>query len=408
MKLNIVLVVLLIIAAAAAAIVYFGGSPSESPEPPVAVATEGTLDLLVFGVEGLEPTIAEALMDEGRMPNLSALMESGAYGEFDNFGKIKDPKIVWTSLVTGMKPENQGLGSKRVHRERIVDVALLSTNRTVDTIWTLLAADGSSVAVLGWPGTWPAEEIDGGVVAGPYTQYVLERAHNHRHADGISPDSAVEQLDPLYITEDAIKRADLSEFVNLDSRLGLEGLVGQNYVSLANAMANDTSMRSLVLSVINDPGVRNVLVYDNALNNVTQRYWHYMKPECLDDAAMGDEARAVLKSQAEALGETLERYYEHTDELLGSYMKMVADGGTVVLVVDHGYEGVKIDRSGVPRVGFDMHSRRGFFVMAGPRVRQGVRADEGDLIDVAPTIMEAAGIKLPSSLDGRVHEEILR
>lgn len=406
MKVNLILAAVVVVAVLAAALIYFGGREPERAAPTVALPTDGTLDLLVFGIDGMEPSIARPLMEEGRMPNLAALMENGAYGEFENFGKLADSRIVWTSLVTGMKPENQGIGSKREHRGKMADVAPLSTNRTVDTIWTLLSSGGHSVAVLGWPGSWPAEELDG-VVAGPYTQYVLERRHDGDLNEGISPAESWARLDPLYRNADDVKRADLAEFVDLDSRLGLESLIGQNYITLATSVAGDASMRDIARSVVDDPGVSNLMVYNDGVNKVSQRFWHYMFPESMLGADMGDDARKTLEEQSEALGEVLERYYVWTDGLLGEYMSMVREGGTVVLLSDHGYEGVKVDRSGMPRIGFDMHSRIGFFVMAGPRVRPGATAADVDLIDLAPTIMQAAGLELPDGLDGSVRGELL-
>jgi len=43
-------------------------------------------------------------------------------------------------------------------------------------------------------------------------------------------------------------------------------------------------------------------------------------------------------------------------------------------------------------------------VAAGTRVPAGATAAHGDLIDVAPTIMAAAGLDVPDGLDGRVLE----
>lgn len=406
MKVNLILAVLVVVALLVAALVYFGGREPEPTTPNVALPTEGTLELLVIGIDGMEPSIARALMEEGRMPNLAALIESGAYGEFENFGKLADPRVVWTSLVTGMEPENQGIGSKREHRGKMVDLPLLSTSRTVDTVWTMLSSSGRSVAVLGWPGSWPAEELNG-VVAGPYTQYVLERRHDGDLAEGITPASVRERLDALYMDSIDVKRADLAKFVDLDSRLGLESLIGQNYITLATAVAGDKSMRDIAMSVMDDPGVSNLMIYNDGVNKVSQRFWHYKSPESIDGAAMGEDARRTLAEQSEALGEVLERYYVWADELIGEYMSLVGENGTIALISDHGYEGVKVDRSGMPRIGFDMHSRRGFFVMSGPRVKSGVTAEEVDLIDVAPTIMEAAGLQPQGKLDGSAHGEIL-
>ena len=76
-------------------------------------------------------------------------------------------------------------------------------------------------------------------------------------------------------------------------------------------------------------------------------------------------------------------------------------------MTDHGYAGLEVDATGRPRIGLEMHSERGLWVVAGPRVVPGSRA-EAALFDAAPTIMAAAGIPVPDDLDGIVRREMLR
>ena len=49
-----------------------------------------------------------------------------------------------------------------------------------------------------------------------------------------------------------------------------------------------------------------------------------------------------------------------------------------------------------------MHNERGIFILSGPGIRQGVRLPDVRLVDVAPTLLAAAGLPVPPGLDGRV------
>jgi hypothetical protein len=57
------------------------------------------------------------------------------------------------------------------------------------------------------------------------------------------------------------------------------------------------------------------------------------------------------------------------------------------------------DAMNMPKVGTDMHSEEAMWILAGPGVRSGASLD-CRLIDVAPTIMEVAGITPTIELDG--------
>jgi predicted AlkP superfamily phosphohydrolase/phosphomutase len=296
-----------------------------------------------------------------------------------------------------MLPENQGIGGKKLSRRgEMVDAPLVPQSRTVGTLWTFLTDAGEESGVLGWPGTWPVEEIDG-VMVGPHSTYILERKHGGAQTDAIHPPSWYERLDPLVLDQTDFTRRDLSRFVDLDSTMGLESLVGQNYVALATAYAADRSVVDLANAVAVQGSVRNLFVCLAGTDAVSQRFWHYMETEAIEQLDVGESERRLLQRQIEALGETVERYYDHVDEL----------AGTVAVITDHGYAGIPLDAAGKPMVGTNMHSEEGMWIVSGPRVKTGATAPHGGLIDVAPTIMAAAGVEIPGGLDGEAHMEVI-
>ncbi len=377
-------------------------------EPTAIVPPEaGELSLVVIGVQGLEASMVERLMTDGRLPNLARLIAGGATGSYATLGRNVDARIVWTSLVTGMLPENQGVGGKKLSRRgETVDAPLVPKSRTVGALWTFLADAGERSGVLGWPGTWPVEEIDG-VMVGPYSTYILERKHRGAETDAVHPASWHERLDPLVLDPTNFARRDLARFVDLDSTMGLESLVGQNYIALATAYAADKSAVDLANAVAAQGDVRDIFVCLSGTDMVSQRFWHYMETEAIERLEVGESERRLLQRQIEALGQTVERYYDHVDELVGELARLAGDGGTVALITDHGYVGISLDAAGKPMIGTNMHSEEGMWVISGPGVKTGATAQHGGLVDVAPTIMAAAGVEIPGELDGEAHTEVI-
>ncbi len=153
------IIVVLIVTAVVAGLKMMGG---EDEPPIVALPEAGDMSLVVIGIQGLEASMVERLTADGRLPNLARLMGGGATGSYATLGRSVDARIVWTSLVTGMLPENQGVGGMKLSRRgEMVDAPLVPRSRTVGALWTYLADAGESSCVIGWPGTWPVEEIDG-------------------------------------------------------------------------------------------------------------------------------------------------------------------------------------------------------------------------------------------------------
>ena len=408
MRVDKILVVLVVaVIAVTAVIAGFKMRGGEEAPAVVAIPEAGDMSLVVIGIQGLEASMVEKLMVEGRLPNLARLVADGATGSYETLGRSVDARIVWTSLVTGMLPENQGVGGKRLSRRgEMVDAPLVPQSRSVGALWTFLAHAGESSGVLGWPGTWPVEEIDG-IMVGPHSTYVLERKHGGAPSDAVYPPVRYEQLDPMVLDAREFTRRDLSGFVNLDSVLGLESLVGQNYIVLATACAADRSMVDLATVLAAQGDVRNLFVCLAGTDAVSQRFWHYMETEAIDRLDVDESERRLLLGQIEALGETVERYYDHVDELIGELDRLVGDSGTVVVITDHGYGGIPLDAAGMPMIGTNMHSEEGLWIASGPRVKAGATARHGKLVDVAPTIMAAVGVGLPGELDGEAHEEVI-
>jgi predicted AlkP superfamily phosphohydrolase/phosphomutase len=405
MRIDRTLVILAAVIVAVAAVVWGIKMSRTRDVEETAPTVSGKLSLLVVGIEGLEISIVNRLSSEGRVPNLTRLMAEGTTAEFASLDRLTAREIAWTSLVTGVSPENQGVGGKIVSRRGdLVDAPLTPQYRTVGTIWTALSESGSGVAVLSWPGTWPVEHVNG-VMVGPYEHYYLERAYHGDPREAISPIERFEELDPLIAGIGTNKRMDLARFVNLDSRLGLEALIGMSYETLDVAVAGDRSMVALSSHLAADPAIRSVFVGLGGLDEVTQRFWHYAHPDVIEWDRLNDATRRLLEQQVEALGTTVDEYYEFVDGLLGELTALVRDDGLLVVVTDHGFEGLRVDDQGQLKIGQHMYSDQGLWIMRGPGVARGKRIDGGSIVDFAPTVMEAAGIAIPDDIEGTARAE---
>ncbi len=412
MRFDRAIVVIAAVVLVAAAVVFLTKRTSTNDQSEsisrVPVAEQGTLSLLVVGIEGMDLTIAEKLIAEGTMPNLEALMAQGATQEFATLGKTVDKRIAWTSLVTGVSPANQGVGGNKMSpRGSVVEASLSPKSRTVGTLWTALSDSGVRVGVLGWWGEWPVEQLNG-VTLAPHNTYVLERSHQGIPERQLHPLEFLDTVDGLMSDPSIYRRTDLGRFIKTDSVLGYEALIGQGYLDLSAAYAADRSMLDVAKAMEQEADLSTEFVALSGTELVSQRFWHMAHPEQIDWDALTETVGDLVTQQSEALSGTIDAYYAFVDEILGELTDLTADGATVAVVSDHGYDGLYYGPQGNPLIGQSMHSTTGFWVIDGPRVNAGVRCDKGDILDFAPTVAAAAGIELGGSVEGKVCRQALR
>ena len=123
---------------------------------------------VLIGLDGATFSILDPLMDEGVMPNLKAVIASGARAELGSVIPALTPPA-WTSLMTGRSPGNHGIFDFLRFELRAGDRQLRvldSGDVASETIWSMLGRHGLKTTVLNFPMTFPARGISGNLVPG--------------------------------------------------------------------------------------------------------------------------------------------------------------------------------------------------------------------------------------------------
>ncbi len=130
-----------------------------APQPAARRVTESFPDakVAVIGIDGGDWSIADPLLEEGVLPHLAALIQSGQHGVLRSVEPTHSP-VVWTSVFSGMLPKHHGLESWFSADAR---------NRTVPMLWDIFGAHGKTSITINVPGSWPPNEVSNGtMVAG--------------------------------------------------------------------------------------------------------------------------------------------------------------------------------------------------------------------------------------------------
>jgi predicted AlkP superfamily phosphohydrolase/phosphomutase len=136
---------------------------------------------IVIGLDGLEPTIVEAMLDRGELPNLARIRRSGSYSRLKTTYPAQTP-VAWSSFATGTNPGGHGIfdfisrdpatylpdaALSRFERPKSVFAAPHVVNqRTGVPLWRTLSEAGIPCVVLRCPCTFPPDELNGRMMSG--------------------------------------------------------------------------------------------------------------------------------------------------------------------------------------------------------------------------------------------------
>jgi len=105
-------------------------------------------------------------MAEGRLPHLAALSQRGS---FLPCASTRPPVTfpAWTTCVTGVNPGRHGIFDFTCQTPGAHQIEFCnSTYRKAPALWNILSDAGKRVGVLGVPGTYPPEPVNGFLVSG--------------------------------------------------------------------------------------------------------------------------------------------------------------------------------------------------------------------------------------------------
>jgi predicted AlkP superfamily phosphohydrolase/phosphomutase len=122
--------------------------------------------LLIVGLDGATLDLARPWAAAGDLPELAGLMDSGAWGELQS---TVPPTTLpgWTTFMTGVNPGRHGIFDFTRRKPGSYGVRFVnSTFCQAPSIWRLLSDAGKRVAVLGLPGTYPPEPVNGCMISG--------------------------------------------------------------------------------------------------------------------------------------------------------------------------------------------------------------------------------------------------
>lgn len=242
-------------------------------------------------------------MDEGRLPHLSRLRTTGSYLRC---ASVQPPVTypAWCTCATGVNPGRHGIFdfTEMVRGEYAIRF-VNSTHRRAPALWNILSDAGRRVCVLGVPGTYPPEPVNGVMVAG-FDSPVATR------------------IDRSFVhPPDRFDRVRAWRFADFQ-----EGSIGPGWhdMALTRLLAKIDDKREVALDLLRDEPWDFFMVVFGESDTVSHHFWLFH-----------DRNSPRHRTGHET---AIQRVYEKLDGAAGKLIEAAGDA-TVAICSDHGFGG---------------------------------------------------------------------
>ncbi|MFH0943783.1 MAG: alkaline phosphatase family protein [Planctomycetota bacterium] len=375
-------------------LLLFALLPACGKAPPLPPPTH---PVVLIGVDGLEWSVMRPLLESGRLPNLARLAERGVAGKLQTLRPTLSPAI-WTSVVTGVRPERHGIRSFITEK----GVPLNSSARAGRALWNIASMFGRKTLSVGWWMTWPAEEIDGWMVA-PYSsagQTDMNWKGNLRRdlPDQTWPRDLINEVYPFVerlLEARSFREIDQPFFGDVDLSL-LDEQERRLVAETRWSVSADAAFAGITRHLLEKPEVKPdlTLVYLGGPDVASHRFWRYQNPDLFHYPIDG---RAIA-----ALSEIIHRFYEAADRMVGQILAAAPQDANVIVCSDHGFTAYATDARDPTGVSaHHLDGPPGVIFLAGPDIRAGGVQDLvlGRVLEIAPLVLYLLEIPLARDLD---------
>ena len=336
-------------------------------------------------------------MDEGRMPNLLRLVESGVIGNLASLRPCLSP-VLWTSIATGKTADKHGITgfvepSPDGNGLRLAS----STSRTTKALWNILSQNDRRCIVVNWYASHPAEPIRGTCISNRFFEGLPANPNDPWEIvpDSVHPETLAPVISGFRMHPAEIRVEDLMRFI--PEIAGIDLARDRRPGQLAEVLARTISIQSIATGAMQAEPWDFMAVYFDGLDVAGHHFMPCHPPRL---PTVGERDFALYQHVMREL------YLLH-DEMLGHLMALAGDETTVVLMSDHGFHSdhlrpQHLPASESPEAQAAMwHRPYGILAMRGPDLLKDERIYGATLLDIAPTVLAMFNLPIGRDMDGR-------
>jgi len=364
--------------------------------------------VIVLGVNGMELDIIRPLILKGQMPNLSSVIEKGAYGKLRTVSAPNCPRV-YSTLFTSTNPEEHGVTGF------LVGGITANTNMLKEEpLWSMLSNSGITVGMANVPATFPVMPVNGYMISG-----MLTRGKNCE--DGVLCAPKLSEV----MGGDAVYPSSMRE--ELLKNVGDFYIDCERMPSAADLKDHEADVIDRWLKKVQTIREQQTKLFDYLLTahptdftflaqSCEDRTGHWLYPITPFNVGYNANINGVRQ-------DAFPNQYVALDKVLGTILKHMDENTYLVVISDHGIKPLREFEEKDPHAHADHEKTTpviakhdfadgddvpGSLFVMGPGIKHDLRLMGlgASVYDIAPTLLHIYGIEEPKQMRGRVLTEI--
>lgn len=336
--------------------------------------------VVVVGMDGLEWAVMKPLLAAGKLPNFQKLIDRGVAGGLSTFQPTFSP-VVWTSIATGVPREKHGIMyfSEWVNgRPKPGGLPYTSNSRKVPAIWNIASDHDREVLNVGWWVSWPAEKVNGRVVA----SYAAQAQGQLLWKPGVWKDGLPKLTFPDGLKHEIQPHLDAgspdgpvrSEYEEIFNRIPPTNLPQERakedpwfFPRTRDAFfrisyhADRTHLAIFKDQLSEYPASLN-MVYFGVPDVAGHFWWRYRESH--------DFQYSIPPEHVAQLQAHVDKAYIAADGFLGEIVEAAPSDSRIMVISDHGMHGGNFSNPNAVQSGLHEDAPPGVLIMAGPGIRK--------------------------------------
>lgn len=348
--------------------------------------------ILLIGWDGADWQHITPLLEAGLLPNLEKFINQGVMGNLATLQPILSP-MLWNSAVTGKHAYKHGIhGFVEPDRLNGGYRPFSSYSRKCKALWNIFSQQGLNSNVINWWASHPAESVKGCIVSNLINGVKFKNGIPEVATGTVFPEEKAAEYAQYKVHANELEAEQICAFIPLADQLNQDE--DSRLQTFANVLAETLTTHAVGTAVMENEPWDFMAIYYTCIDHFGHAFMPYHPPRMPH----------IPKHDFEIFKDVVAGAYRFSDLMLGRLMQLAGEDAIVVLCSDHGFLSGSYRPQGNPKEPAGpaiWHRRYGVFLMQGPGIKQDERIYGASLIDIAPTILVAAGMPVAKDMDGR-------
>ena len=349
--------------------------------------------VLLLGWDAADWKLIDKFMAEGKMPSLKKFLSEGVRGNIATLDPPLSP-MLWTSIATGKRAYDHGILGFVEPDPNGTDVrSINSTSRKVKAIWNILNQEGFKSNITAWWPSFPVEKINGNMVCN-----FIQVAHEKKAEDWvigenmIHPISLKEELLELRVHPTEITPNLVEPFIPRLREIDTEK--DPSLYRFINIFSQTITVHSIATHFLRNKPADFNAVYFDGLDHFSHVFMRYAPPKMTH----------IKQKYFDLYNQVIEGAYRFFDMMLETYLNLIDEDTTVLIVSDHGFHSDHLRPKFIPKdpAGPAVeHRSLGVFCARGPQIKKGESIYGASIIDITPTLLTLFDLPIGKDMEGK-------